>query len=101
MTTKATFARMILVLVATCCIADASIAKTVPIKGHNPDQVASSCNGAHFPPNQNGVWGCMNKDGSGIVCGGSGKNAKTCDTFKQSPHDHRLPTRAEAVQLSR
>jgi hypothetical protein len=29
----------------------------------------------------------MNGDGSGIVCGGTGKYAKTCDTWGPSPSD--------------
>jgi hypothetical protein len=81
-------------LTAMLCIIGTATAKTVSIQGHNPDQVASSCDGAHWPPNKNGVWGCMNKDGSGIVCGGSGKNAKNCDTFKRAPKGTRMPLSA-------
>jgi hypothetical protein len=36
----------------------------------------------YFPPNDNGVYACLKKDGSGIVCGGvTDEYKKTCDTW--------------------
>jgi hypothetical protein len=77
-------------------------AKTISISGHGSGAVKKSCGGGgtYFPPNDNGVYGCLNKDGSGIVCGGTGDNfAKTCDTWKPAPADAKprtsLPSREE------
>jgi len=59
-------------------------------KGNSPTQVEGRCGnkagGVYFPPNQNGVYGCLNGDGSGIVCGGKGKYAKTCDSWGATPN---------------
>ena len=60
----------------------------------------SSCKGTGgvtFPKTgANSTYGCMNGDGSGIVCGGvKASDKKTCDTFLQTPP--RLPTRAEVL----
>ena len=64
--------------------------ETVSTKGNSPTQVQGRCGnaegGVYFPPTKtNHVYGCMNADGSGIVCGGTGKFAKTCDTWGPSP----------------
>jgi hypothetical protein len=62
---------------------------TTSTKGNSPTQVEGRCGnnpgGVYFPPNKNGVYGCLNGDGSGIVCGGKGKYAKTCDTWGATP----------------
>ena len=69
----------------------AAHAKTISTKGNSPTQVQGKCGnsegGVFFPPNKNGVYACLNGDGSGIVCGGTGKFAKTCDTWGPSPSD--------------
>jgi len=60
-------------------------------------KVEGKCNadgGTWFPPNNQGVYGCINDDGSGIVCGGKGANKNTCDTFKRQPGRNELPTRS-------
>ncbi|MBS1799734.1 MAG: hypothetical protein JSS95_07910 [Acidobacteria bacterium] len=61
-----------------------------PIKGNSPTQVEGRCGnkegGVYFPPDKNGVYGCLNGDGSGIVCGGKGKYAKTCDSWGATPN---------------
>jgi|KBSMisStaDraftv2_1062788.scaffolds.fasta_scaffold333932_2 hypothetical protein len=64
-------------------------AKTININGHPPGTVKKSCRGGtYFAPSDQGVYGCLNKDGSGIVCGGTGDNfAKTCDTWGPAPSD--------------
>jgi hypothetical protein len=61
-------------------------------------KVKGGCGGGgdvYFPKNSTGVYGCMKQDGSGIVCGGSGKYAKRCDTFIKVPPT--LPSRS-AIQ---
>jgi hypothetical protein len=77
------------VLAGAFLLTHAAHAKTVSTKGNSPSQVEGRCGnnpgGVSFPPNKNGVYGCMNADGSGIVCGGKGKYAKTCDTWGASP----------------
>jgi hypothetical protein len=77
-------------------IADSTMAKTIPIKSQSG--VKKDCKdsgGVYFPKSgTNSTYGCMNQDGSGIVCGGvSAKDKKTCDTFMVVPP--RLPTRGE------
>ncbi|HEY2039860.1 MAG TPA: hypothetical protein VGG95_09365 [Edaphobacter sp.] len=59
------------------------------IKGNSPTQVEGRCGndpaGVYFPPDKNGVYGCVNGDGSGIVCGGKGQYAKRCDSWGPTP----------------
>jgi hypothetical protein len=81
----------VLAVAAIGFIANSALAETVSIKGHNPDQVQGKCDGTYFAPSSKGVYGCLNNDGSGIVCGGVGKYAKTCDTFRKAPPT--LPSR--------
>jgi hypothetical protein len=59
-------------------------AAEIPIKGHTPAQVKSGCHGTFMPPSSaNGSYGCLNKNGSGIYCGGDTKTQKqTCSTFR-------------------
>lgn len=68
------------------------------IPAQKPDGVEGKCNesgGVYFPKKgPNSTYGCINRDGSGIVCGGiTAKDKRTCDTFMQTPP--RLPTRWE------
>jgi len=88
--------RVVVVAFASICIATAAMAERIPIQ--KKDQVEGRCGesgGVYFSPNKQGVYGCLNEDGSGIVCGGVQKvHKKTCDTFREAPR--RLPTRAEA-----
>ena len=58
-------------------------AAEVSIKGHRSDQVKKGCHGTFMPPSDaNGSYGCLNKDGSGIYCGGNTPAQKqTCSTF--------------------
>ena len=82
-------------------------AEKISIKGHGKDAVEGKCNdggGTYFAPSKYGVYGCLAQDGSGIVCGGTGKDAKTCDTWGPTPeivHRKTLPTRAEARAVAR
>lgn len=77
-------------------LADSALAERVSIV--KQDKVQGKCGesgGIYFPPNKQGTYGCINRDGSGIVCGGVTKiQKKTCDTFLVAPR--RLPTRNEA-----
>jgi hypothetical protein len=59
-------------------------AAEVSIKGHRPSQVKASCHGTFMGPSEaNGSYGCLNKDGSGIYCGGNTPTQKrTCSTFR-------------------
>ena len=96
MNVKATLAA-ILSFAAIALLADSAMAEEVPIKGHNKDQVQGKCNesgGVYWPTSAGGTYGCINPDGSGIVCGGvTAKDKKTCSTFRQVPP--RIPTRDE------
>src|SRR5688572_17686787 len=87
---------VILSFVAMGLWADSALAKTIPVKSQK--DVKKSCQdsgGVSFPKTgANSTYGCINKDGSGIVCGGvTAKDKKTCDTFMTVPP--RLPTRPE------
>jgi hypothetical protein len=79
------------VLAGAFLLTHAAHAKTISTKGNSPTQVEGKCGnapgGVFFPPNKNGVYACLNGDGSGIVCGGTGKFAKTCDTWGPTPGD--------------
>ena len=82
--------------------ASPAFAKTVPIQGK--DKVEGRCGqsgGVYFPPSKtNSTYGCMNGDGSGIVCSGvTQAQKKTCDTFLKLPP--RLPTRAQVLKAEK
>ena len=87
----------ILSFAAIGLLADSAIAEEVSIKGHSKTKVEGKCNedgGVYWPTSAGGTYGCMNPDGSGIVCGGYTKEQKkTCSTFRQVPP--RIPTRDE------
>jgi hypothetical protein len=90
------------VLVGVLALAHPAQAKSISISGHGPGSVKKGCGGGgvYFPPDGKGAYGCINGDGSGIVCGGSGKYAKTCDTWGPTPNfvapnNRRLPDREE------
>lgn len=78
-------------------LANSAMAEEVSIKGHSKTKVEGKCNesgGVFWPTSAGGTYGCMNPDGSGIVCGGATpKDKKTCATFRQVPP--RIPTRDE------
>ena len=69
---------------------------TVPVGSHTPGSIQKGCTGPgdlYAGPGVNGMYGCLKGDGSGVVCGGAGKYAKTCSTFAQAPPH--LPTQME------
>lgn len=82
--------------VAIGFIADLAMANQIPLKSQ--EEIKQSCTdlgGVTFPKTgPTSRYGCINKDGSGIVCGGvTERDRKTCDTFMVVPP--RLPTRDE------
>ncbi len=73
-------------------------AATVPLQTKN--QVKSDCaasGGIYVSKMPHGVYGCMNSDSSGIVCGGVGNYKNNCSTFQKLPP--RLPTREEITKF--
>jgi hypothetical protein len=88
------------VVVGALSFCQSACEKQISTSGNSPAQVKKGCGGVYFPPGGKGMYGCMNDDGSGIVCGGVGKDpktgasfSKTCDTFLKAPP--RLPGRDE------
>lgn len=68
---------------AVCFIAGPATAKEIPIAGNSAKQVKSGCGGTYLPPSKsNGSYGCVEKDGHGIYCGGeTPAQKKTCSKF--------------------
>jgi hypothetical protein len=91
MNIKAALITGTLVLAAICLMGDSALATRVSVKGHNQSQVKSSCGGIFLPKNRpDGTYGCVNNDGSGIICGGKTKaQQRTCDTFRVRGPDRR------------
>jgi hypothetical protein len=82
------------VLLGVLALTHPAHAKTIRIDGHPPGTVKEGCRGTFFAPSEQGVYGCLNKDGSGIVCGGTGDDyANTCDTWGKTAADARTPAR--------
>lgn len=84
----------------TIVVTSSAMAERVKLGSATAKNAMSSCKGTGgvtFPKmGANSTFGCMNGDGSGIVCGGVKKSdKKTCDTFMQTPP--RLPTRGEVL----
>jgi hypothetical protein len=76
------------VVAASFMLAGVANAKTVPVSGHNPAQVAKKCGGGvFFPPGgKGGAYGCLNADGSGIICGGvTPAQKKNCTQWAIAP----------------
>ena len=95
-TKKLSSVSLYLVLLTAGLVAGPVQAEQIPAE--KPDRVEGRCyesGGLYFPKTgPNSTYGCIKKDGSGIVCGGkSAKHKRTCDTFRQVPP--RLPTRWE------
>jgi hypothetical protein len=89
----------LLAVAAIGIMCDSAMAEKVSIQGHSPKDVKAGCDGTYFAPSKMGVYGCLNENGSGIVCGGKGKDAKTCDTFMKVPP--RLPTREDITKAEK
>lgn len=75
-------------------------ANAVPIKGHGPGEVQSDCGkggGMYFPPGVNGMYGCLTKNGGGVLCGGAGGYSKTCTVMQPSGKRTSLPRSQEEL----
>ena len=91
---------VLVTLVGLGAVTNSAMAERVKVGSAAAKNAMSSCKGTGgvtFPKTgANSTFGCMNGDGSGIVCGGvKASDKKTCDTFLQTPP--RLPTRAEVL----
>jgi hypothetical protein len=88
----------ILVLAALFLSPDSTPAKNISVTAGR--KIIKKCDGAKWDASSTaqGTYGCVNRDGSGVVCGGvepkSGK--KTCDTFRKAPSCY--PTRDEVTK---
>lgn len=68
-------------------------------KDPKPDAVEGKCNetgGVYWPPKNKHSYGCLNPDGSGIVCGGSKKG---CDSWPASTAQASRPKRAQELGM--
>jgi hypothetical protein len=94
-------------LVAAAAMPSLSRGDKISIKGNGKDSVEGKCNdggGTYFAPSKYGVYGCLNQDGSGIVCGGTGKDKKSCDTWGPTADivpKKTLPTRSQVRAAER
>jgi hypothetical protein len=91
---------VLVTLVGLTAVTHSAMAERIKLGSAAAKNAMSSCKGTGgvtFPKTgANSTFGCINGDGSGIVCGGVKKSdKKTCDTFLQTPP--RLPTRAEVL----
>jgi hypothetical protein len=61
-------------------------AKTVP-NNSTPESMKSGCQaggGTYLPPTDTGAYGCINKNGDTVVCGGqTEQQKKTCDVARR------------------
>jgi len=79
-TVRQTFA--ITILLGTFVAAFATSPSAAPLQ--KPDQIRGNCSSddTYFPPDRNGAYSCVKKDGAGIVCGGASEEyKKTCETW--------------------
>lgn len=84
------------------CVAPAA-AKTVPIGGHPQSAVKNRCSGTFWTQGKTGhTYGCLNDDGSGIVCSGvTAAQKKTCDTFRTVGRKYQFPTRDDVARTAK
>lgn len=71
-----------IVSAATILLTTPAAAKRIPLVNRN--KVEGACNdkgGAWWPTSGGHTYGCLNPDGSGIVCGGDLKEDQVCDTW--------------------
>lgn len=95
---------VIFALVTLGAVNSSAMAERVKLGSAAAKNAMSSCQGTggvSFPKTgADSTFGCMNGDGSGIVCGGiKNSDKKTCDTFMQTPP--RLPTRHEVLNAEK
>jgi hypothetical protein len=67
--------------------ASPALAKTVPIASHSQAAVKKACGGVFWPAGgTTATYGCLNSNGTGIVCGGrTPAQKKTCSTMRLAP----------------
>jgi hypothetical protein len=86
MNLRGALAGMVVVLAVTSLIAEPALARRIPIQSQS--RVKSKCGGIFLPKNKQGTYGCVNDDGTGIICGGvKPVHQRTCDTFRVSGRD--------------
>lgn len=64
------------------------MAKDIPIKGQTKDKIVNGCRAAGGAgcEGSRGTYGCHNRSGGGIVCGGATKrDKKTCTIYMDVP----------------
>jgi hypothetical protein len=82
----------IAVLIVAWVASFAMPAPAAPLQ--KPEEIRRSCGSddTYCPPDDKGVYACLRKDSSGIVCGGQSEdNRKTCETWSANGS---LPSRA-------
>ena len=73
------------VLIGAFVAAFATSASAAPLQ--KPDQIRGNCGSddTYFPPDSNGAYACLKKDGGGITCGGASEEyKKTCEIWSAS-----------------
>ena len=73
------------VLIGAFVAAFATSASAAPLQ--KPDQIRGNCGSddTYFPPDSNGAYACLKKDGGEITCGGASEEyKKTCETWSAS-----------------
>jgi hypothetical protein len=98
MHTRTIFAAMLLVS-AVGVVGDA-MAKRIQANSKESGKAFTDCfnnGGVAWPQTgTNPTYGCFDKNGNGLVCGGgTAEEKKTCDTFRTGP---RLPSRDDAFK---
>ena len=92
---KAIFVTAMTILIGGIAFFIASPAEAEHTALKTKDQVQGKCSDdgdVFFPPSEKGVYACLKKDGSGVVCGGyTEEYKKSCDTW---PADSTPPSRS-------
>jgi hypothetical protein len=79
------------------------------IEGHSEPQVEAACDGYFGLKDSQGIYDCVNQNGSGIMCGGITEEDKnSCNTFQLDPNSDILkrilatarPTESQEVTAS-
>ena len=73
------------VLIGAFVAVFATSASAAPLQ--KPDQIRGNCGSddTYFPPDSNGAYACLKKDGGGITCGGASEEyKKTCEIWSAS-----------------
>ena len=89
-----------ILLVGAVGIGGDAMAKRIQANSKESGKAFTDCfnnGGVSWPQTAtNPTFGCVDKDGGGLVCGGkTAEEKKTCDTFRTGP---RLPTRDDAFK---